>query len=146
MQSISSSRRLRVRKPLRIWFLPDSAQASGNLLTRDDSGETSRVLPGCSASAGPGSPSVSLMVTKGRRQAALPRWLCDGADVTKASPRRGDPRRTLWLASIDLQSCSSFLQGRKETEPIRMIVQPANGCFHREYRETRQDYRQLSGL
>lgn len=39
---------LRVRKPLRIWLLPDSAQATGSLLTRDDSGESFRVLPGSS--------------------------------------------------------------------------------------------------
>lgn len=39
---------LRVRKPLRIWLLPDSAQATGSLLTRDDSGESFRVLSGSS--------------------------------------------------------------------------------------------------
>lgn len=44
---------LRVRKPLRIWLLPDSAQATGSLLTRDDSGESFPLLSGCAAEAAP---------------------------------------------------------------------------------------------
>lgn len=70
----------------------------------------------------PGAPSISLMVTKGRHQTALPCWLCGGADVRKAAPRCGDPRRTVWLARINLQTCSSFLRDwRKETDPIQII-------------------------
>lgn len=61
------------------------------------------------------------MVTKGQHRAA-PRWLCDGADVRQASPPHGDPRRTVRLAGINLQTCSSFLRdGRKETDPIQII-------------------------
>lgn len=82
----------------------------------------------------PGSPSISLMVTKGRRQTALPRWLCGGADVRKASPRCSDPRR------INLPTCSSFLRdGWKETDPVQIIdvnrqVQSSqkNGSFNSE--------------
>lgn len=70
----------------------------------------------------PGSPSISLMVTKGQHQAASPRWLCDGSDVRKASPRCSDPRCTVRLARINLQTRGSFLHdGRKETDPIQII-------------------------
>lgn len=42
---------LRVRRPLRIWLLPDSERATGNLLTRDDSDQKFRVLLGRSLTA-----------------------------------------------------------------------------------------------
>lgn len=87
----------------------------------------------------PGAPSISLMVTKGRHQTALPCWLCGGADVRKASSLRWP--ETYSLAgphqSANLQFLPSWLaegnwpdsdNRRQQAGP----VQPTNSSFNSE--------------
>lgn len=88
----------------------------------------------------PGSPSISLMVTEGRHQAALPRCLCDGADVTRASPGCSDPQAHRWAGphqSANLQFLPSWRpegnwpdsdNRRQQSGP----VQPTSGSFNSE--------------
>lgn len=103
---------LRVKNPLRIWLLPDSEQATGNLLTRDDSGEKFRVLQGCWVKAA----RVSLHFLDGHsgRPSAALSLHCEGPDVGKASSPRNDLQCIVYLSLFCKAAVpSSKTQGRE---------------------------------
>ena len=98
---------LRVKPPLRIWLLPDSERATGNLLTRDDSGETFRGLQGRSVKAAPGLPSFPRWPP---RESIRRLW----AHVSEALTWRGlgCERWTGMCGLLTLYCNTSFLQNR----------------------------------